>query len=672
MIKNNLSLSTSLYLQQHAGNPVNWQMWNEKLMRENTSGDKLLIISIGYSSCHWCHVMEEESFEDQEVAALMNEHFISIKVDREARPDIDARYMNALQLMTGTGGWPLNIIALPDGTPIYGGTYFSKKDWMSVLHQVAQLWNEEPAQVLDYGEQMRSGLEDMLKVSLDVNKDTFKVEDFDDVVAFWMRTVDPVHGGPNGAPKFPLPSNFSFLLNYALLKGDEKVLDYTLLSLEKMALGGIYDWLHGGITRYSTDRYWKVPHFEKMLYDNAQMMGLFAQAFRCSQKPIFLKTAQSIAGFLEDQMKLDNGLYASALDADSSTPESPREEGGYYTWSARELGDINIQDRDKFNDYFDITPHSAWEGKYILHRRESIENCASKWGMTLDEAIVLESLWKKALKEKSEARITTHPRPARDPKAICTWNALLVMGFFELHLACTQERFKDKAIALLEAMSTHLLDGNTVLHEVDGQAGYLDDYTTLGMALLRGYALTGDEKYITKASCIALIIDKDFQHPKSPFYRYNRSKKEAWKVILDIEDNVIPSANSLLARFFFELSTYSGQIHWLEKSKVMVESIHQRVFKHGQNFSNWLNLALSNAYGSKEFVVIGQDAHRALEEITVTNYRPNTLYLSCTEGGDLPLTKGRFTSETNYFICNHGACNLPTDEPKIALELWMQ
>ena len=671
-MSNNLRESTSLYLQQHAGNPVHWQMWNEGLMRKNTPDEKLRVISIGYSSCHWCHVMEEESFEDNEVAAFMNEHFVSIKVDRETHPDIDARYMNALQLMTGTGGWPLNIIALPDGTPVYGGTYFSKKDWMSALEQVAQLWENEPQQVLDYGEQMRNGLVDMLKVSLSTKQNAFQSEDFEDVVAFWMRTIDPIHGGPNGAPKFPLPSNYSFLLDYGLLKGHQRVIDYVLLSLEKMALGGIYDWLHGGITRYSTDRFWKVPHFEKMLYDNAQMMGLYARAFRYSQNPLFIQTARSISGFLEREMKLSSGLFASALDADSPTPESPREEGGYYTWSAEELESANIQERSKFNEYFDITPYSAWEGKYILHRTEPLEKWANEWGISIEQARSLEQGWKSELQSKSAQRIPTHSKPVRDPKALCTWNALLVLGWYDLNLADPEGGFDEKAVDLITAMSTHLLVGRTVLHELNGLEGYLDDYATIGLALLRGYALTGDESYCNKALEIADIIDQDFAQPESPFYRYNRLKSEDWKKVMEVEDNVIPSANSFVAHFFHELGTYVGQMNLLDKSKIMVESIHGKVFKHGQNFSHWLNLALSHTFGSKEVVTIGVDAKKMQGEITANNYRPNTLFLSSKKAGELPLTHGRPSDKTQYFICKHGACNLPTDDTNTAVKLWME
>ncbi|HCP41529.1 MAG TPA: hypothetical protein DIT65_07020 [Cryomorphaceae bacterium] len=670
MPKNRLSKSKSLYLQQHAGNPVHWQMWSSDLLSDNSSENKLMIISIGYSSCHWCHVMEEESFENHDVAKLMNTHFCAVKVDREERPDIDARYMNALQIMTGTGGWPLNIIALPDGTPVYGGTYFSRKDWMTVLTQVADLWQTETEQVLSYGAQMREGLEQMIELTLKTQPNSFHTQDFEDVVGFWMRTIDPVNGGPNGAPKFPLPSNYAFLLDYAYHTNDSKVLDYCLLSLEKMALGGIFDWLHGGITRYSTDRFWKVPHFEKMLYDNGQIMGVFAKAFRASTKTIFYTAATSVAQFLESEMKLSNGLYASALDADSTTPEHAREEGGYYTWTSIELDNLELEERTLFNDYFDITPYSAREGKYILHRTHGLDFHCKQWGISITKGLQLENSWHKTLKNASNERIQTHTKPVRDDKALCTWNAQLILGYFELHLAAPQEGYMEKALELLSAMKEHILKESTILHEFGGNQGFLDDHATLGLALLKGYALTGNEDYVLDAQKVAAIIDAKFYKEESNFYLYATGGDNAWEEVIEIEDNVIPSANSYTAQFFYELGCYSGKRSWINRSTEMIESIHGKVFKHGQNFSNWLTLALMQCYGSKELVVVGPKARELLGELTEKNYRPNTIFLQSERDGRLPLTLNRLSDTLKIFVCENGACNLPTSSLEEAEKLW--
>ncbi|MAZ96155.1 MAG: hypothetical protein CMP53_01380 [Flavobacteriales bacterium] len=672
MYFNNLENSNSLYLQQHATNPVHWQNWDENLLKNNITGNRLLVISIGYSSCHWCHVMEEESFEDAEVASVMNEHFISFKVDRETRPDLDSRYMSALQLMTGTGGWPLNIIALPDGTPVFGGTYFSKPDWIATLQQVSALWKKEPQQVLDYGVQMQAGMAEMIQVSLTPMKDRFRKEDFDDVVNFWMRTIDPIHGGPNGSPKFPMPSNYSFLLDYSLHSGNAAALEHTLLSLQKMALGGMYDWIHGGMTRYSTDRYWKVPHFEKMLYDNAQLLGLYARASRATKNKVFLDTAISIGDFLKNEMLLDCGLFASAIDADSPTPQNQKEEGGYYTWSADELNALSIPNRTFFNNYFDITPHSSWEGKYILHRSKPLQEVATQHKVSNTEALKWENQWKSILIDAAKKRGHSHPKPSRDPKALTNCNAMLVQGYFDMHLAAPENGFDSLALKLLDSIQGMLVKGHQVLHELNGNEGFLDDYATLGIAYLKGYALTGVEDYVNKATKLAQEIQSQFSIDGSPFYKYASESSAKWQEVIEIEDNVIPSANSFVAQFFRELAAYGGERTWAEKSSNMVRSIHGKVFKNGQNFSHWLNIALAQSYSSKEVVAIGTQSSTLLESITNSHYRPNTLYLQSPNSGTLPLTLDRNPKESTYFICSHGSCSLPTSEQQVALELWMQ
>ena len=668
---NNLENSNSLYLQQHATNPVHWQNWDDNLLKSNIPGNRLLVISIGYSSCHWCHVMEEESFEDAEVASVMNKHFISFKVDRETRPDIDAQYMSALQLMTGTGGWPLNIIALPDGTPVFGGTYFSKPDWIVTLRQVSALWKTEPQQVLDYGIQMQAGMAEMIEVSLTPMKNQFRKEDFDDVVNFWMHTIDPIHGGPNGSPKFPMPSNYSFLLDYSLHSGNTTALEHTILSLQKMALGGIYDSIHGGMTRYSTDRFWKVPHFEKMLYDNAQLLGLYARASRATKNKLFLDTAHSIGKFLENEMLLDCGLFASAIDADSPTPQNQKEEGGYYTWSVDELNTLSIPNRDFFNDYYDITPHSSWEGKYVLHRSKPLQEVATRHKISNTEALELENKWKSILIDAAKKREHSHPKPVRDPKALTNCNAMLVQGFFEMHLAAPENGFDSLALNLLDSIEGLLVNGHNVLHELNGKKGFLDDYATLGIALLKGYALTGVEDYVNKATQLAEEIHSQFSMDGSPFYKYSSDTFAKWQEVIEIEDNVIPSANSYVAQFFGELATYSGARTWAEKSSDMVSSIHGKVFKNGQNFSNWLNIALTQSYSSKEVFIIGTYPSNSLGSITNSNYRPNTLFLQSPTSGTLPLTLGRNPTENTYFICSHGSCSLPTSDKQVAVELWM-
>ena len=438
-----------------------------------------------------------------------------------------------------------------------------------------------------------------------------------------------------------------------------------------MALGGIYDSIHGGMTRYSTDRFWKVPNFEKMLYDNAQLLGLYARASRATKNKLFLDTAHSIGKFLENEMLLDCGLFASAIDADSPTPENQKEEGGYYTWSADELNALSIPNRDFFNEYYDITPHSSWEGKYVLHRSKPLQEVATRHKISNTEALELENKWKSILIDAAKKREHSHPKPVRDPKALTNCNAMLVQGFFEMHLAAPENGFDSLALNLLDSIEGLLVNGHNVLHELNGKKGFLDDYATLGIALLKGYALTGVEDYVNKATQLAEEIHSQFSMDGSPFYKYSSDTFAKWQEVIEIEDNVIPSANSYVAQFFGELATYSGARTWAEKSSDMVSSIHGKVFKNGQNFSNWLNIALTQSYCSKEVVIIGTHPSNLLGSITNSNYRPNTLFLQSPTSGTLPLTLGRNPTENTYFICSHGSCSLPTSDKQIAVELWM-
>lgn len=672
---NELGNSSSLYLRQHAENPVHWKMWSEGSLSKAKNENKLLVISIGYSSCHWCHVMEHESFEVQEVADVMNAHFVSIKVDREQRPDIDSRYMSAVQLMTGQGGWPLNVIALPDGTPVYGGTYFSREDWTSALEQIAAMWKNDPQRVQEYAEQMRSGLKDMVTLSTTATPGTFKKSDFQDVVSYWMRTIDPVHGGPNGAPKFPMPSNYQFLLDYALLQNDSAALDYTLLSLEKMALGGIFDPVHGGFTRYSTDRFWKVPHFEKMLYDNAQLIGLYARAYRTSKNPVFKETALEIARFLEHEMLLPSGLYAAALDADSETNQQ-REEGGFYTWTEDEISALQVPSSELMRAYFDFVPGHEWEHKYVPHRQTSDAAFAEANDIALQQLLDLKADWKSALQQASEKRMSTHKRPVRDEKGLTSWNALLVQGYYEAHLAWPNSGFDHKALALLASLKSTCNVEGKLAHEFsenrsEGHA-FLDDYATFGNALICGYLLTGKSEFIQQAESIAKEIAQTFDsHGDAGFFAYNPNPESDWEVVIENEDNVIPSSGALCAEFFLSLSQCSGNDSYRLQSTAWIESLHSKVFKHGQSYSHWLQLAQRIDYGSREVVGVGENAAALIGQIVPHAYVPHSLVLTAPSDSGLPLTQYRDSEgQTLVYVCFNNTCQLPTHSPEKAIELW--
>ncbi|MBT6365794.1 MAG: thioredoxin domain-containing protein [Bacteroidetes bacterium] len=672
-MKNELHQSGSLYLRQHANNPVYWQLWSADVLAQAVKDERLLLLSIGYSSCHWCHVMEEESFEDEEVAALMNAHFTSIKIDREERPDLDARYMSAVQLMTGQGGWPLNCIALPDGTPVWGGTYFSKADWMAALSQISQMWKETPQTIQDYAQQMREGLSDMVLVSTSGTPGSFVASDLEDVLIPWMRGWDEVNGGLTHAPKFPMPSNYSYLLQHGILSQNDRTLSFVHNTLNKMALGGIYDFVHGGFTRYATDRFWKVPHFEKMLYDNAQLIGLYAKAYRNDHQDLYAQTISQTVSWLQREMKLDSGLYAAALDADSATSENPREEGGYYTWRIDELEDLALPHFEAFKWYFDISEHSAWEGKYILHRTQPIEALAER--LDIDEAAADESLlhWQRVLASASADRIESCPKPLRDPKALTCWNALLVVGLAEAHRALPKNGYDKMATALLDILLHTVCANGKIAHQyLHGAAegdGFLDDYSSMGKALVEVFLLTGNEVYLEHAKQTAASIEELFPL-EGAFRLYTNAFDSNWQKQLEIEDNVIPSANSMWADFFHSVGLLADHTDWKTQAQRALSAIHTKVFRYGPNFSNWLEQGLIQAFDSKELVITGPGAKAAAEDLQRTYLQPGTLILWSEEPSDLAHFKGRISTTLTYYLCSNNACQLPTTELNQLLNLW--
>ena len=672
-MKNELHQSGSLYLRQHANNPVHWQLWSADVLAQAVKDERLLLLSIGYSSCHWCHVMEEESFEDEEVAALMNAHFASIKIDREERPDLDARYMSAVQLMTGQGGWPLNCIALPDGTPVWGGTYFSKADWMAALSQISQMWKETPQTIQDYAQQMREGLSDMVLVSTSGTPGSFVASDLEDVLIPWMRGWDEVNGGLTHAPKFPMPSNYSYLLQHGILSQNDRTLSFVHNTLNKMALGGIYDFVHGGFTRYATDRFWKVPHFEKMLYDNAQLIGLYAKAYRNDHQDLYAQTISQTVSWLQREMKLDSGLYAAALDADSATSENLREEGGYYTWRIDELEDLALPHFEAFKWYFDISEHSAWEGKYILHITQPIKALAER--LDIDEAAANESLlhWQQVLASASADRIESCPKPLRDPKALTCWNALLVVGLAEAHRALPKNGYDKMATALLDTLLHTVCANGKIAHQylhvaAEGD-GFLDDYSSMGKALVEVFLLTGNEVYLEHAKQTATSIEKLFPL-EGAFRLYTNAFDSNWQKQLEIEDNVIPSANSMWADFFHSVGLLADHTDWKTQAQRALSAIHTKVFRYGPNFSNWLEQGLIQAFDSKELVITGPGAKAAAEDLQRTYLQPGTLILWSEEPSDLAHFKGRISTTLTYYLCSNNACQLPTTELNQLLNLW--
>ncbi|MBT8360859.1 MAG: thioredoxin domain-containing protein, partial [Deltaproteobacteria bacterium] len=415
---NDLINETSPYLLQHAHNPVNWKPWNDETLEEAKSKNKLLLISIGYASCHWCHVMEHESFEDTLVAQVMNDNFINVKVDREERPDVDQVYMNAVQLMTGSGGWPLNVIALPDGRPVWGGTYFKKEQWTRALEQITKAYVDNPSRLIDYADKLEEGIKGLDVVNLNTDAPDFDINILEDIVETWSQRFDPVYGGTKRPPKFMMPNNLHFLMRMAHQTNDLDLMEHVELTLTKMAYGGVYDQIGGGFSRYSVDKKWHVPHFEKMLYDNAQLVSLYSDASLIFDNYLYEQVVRETLEFVKRELTNTEGAFYSSLDADSNNAEGELKEGAFYVWTKEELMDILGDDYDLFSEYYNINSYGLWENdEYVLIRLENNAHFRRQYDLNITQLRSKIEGWKSKLLDIRENR----DRPRLDDKVLTSW-----------------------------------------------------------------------------------------------------------------------------------------------------------------------------------------------------------------------------------------------------------
>lgn len=666
---NNLISETSPYLLQHAHNPVNWFAWSDEAFEKAKAENKLLLISIGYSSCHWCHVMEQESFEDETTAKLMNENFICIKVDREERPDVDAVYMHAVQLMTGRGGWPLNCFALPDGRPVYGGTYFPKEQWNQILNQLSLMYKNDKNKFLQYAEDLTEGIKKSELIELKETKERFSKEILKQTIANWKQRFDNIEGGPAKAPKFPLPNNYIFLLRYATLANDKDLLKHVELTLNKMAYGGIYDHIGGGFARYSTDSLWKAPHFEKMLYDNAQLISLYSEAYRAFKNPLYKNVVYETIEFLKREMMSDEGFFYSALDADSEG-----EEGKFYVWKEEEIekiiadcglriADLNAQTIIK--DYFSINESGLWEhGNYILLRRESEEIIANRHGISVEEL-------NKIIKEvKSDLLIERNNRirPGLDDKSLTSWNALLISGLCDAYNSFDEKEFLDLAIRNANLILTKQKqpDGKLLHSYKNGKStitGFLEDYSFTIEAFISLYVCTFDETWLTEANNLMQYAIKHFYDDTTNLFFFNADYDN--KLISrkkEIQDNVIPASNSSMAKSLFYLGKYFEDANYISSAEKMLNQIQESVPSYGSAYSNWSIYGLHLSYPFNEIVFAGEKADEKRKEF-FRFYKTNCIISGSKMKSEMPLLKERIIeNKTLIYVCENNACNLPVEE----------
>lgn len=664
---NSLINETSPYLLQHAHNPVNWLPFSEKAFDMAKQQNKPLLVSIGYSACHWCHVMERESFEDPEVADMMNRHFINVKVDREERSDVDMLYMQAVQLMTGHGGWPLNCFVLPDGRPFYGGTYFRKEQWLNILQNLATVYHNDHNKVEEYASRLIQGIKQSELITTTVKEQLMVDRDFiDAMVKKWEQRFDTEEGGPNRAPKFPLPNNYLFLLRYAKLSGDAQVESHAHLTLKKVAFGGIYDQLHGGFARYSTDMIWKVPHFEKMLYDNAQLVSLYCEAHTYAQNELYREVALQTLDFVRTEWYNEEGYFYSAYDADSDG-----EEGKYYVWSREDLEDLLGVDYTLFSKYYEINDRGYWEqGNYILMRSGREALLQMEHNITPDELNEVIGRCKKRLWQESLSRI----KPGLDDKCITAWNAMMCSAYARAYLAFGRPEDKAMALANIQFMDRVLSDKDGRMKRTykNGTArldAFLDDYAFTASAFMDIYLITQNERYLKKAETCCSYALSNFSNPESEllYYTHNGEKQLAARTS-EISDNVTPASNSQMALNLFYLSRYLGKPDWELKAKKMLAVVLPEMHAYGAGYSNWACLALHLVFPFREIAIVGNH----VDEFMIKLYRhgiTNAILAASASDSDLPLVKNRFAeNKTLIYVCENNTCKLAVNNVEEAFE----
>ena len=662
---NELINETSPYLLQHAHNPVNWQAWNDETLNEAKTSNKLILISVGYAACHWCHVMEHESFEDSLVAQVMNKNFVNIKVDREERPDVDQVYMNAVQLMTGSGGWPLNVVALPDGRPVWGGTYFKKEQWMSVLEQISEVYKENPQKLIEYADKLEAGIKSLDVVSLNTNEIEFKHEFVSTAVNKWSQSFDRLKGGTNRAPKFMMPNNLHFLMREAYQNENIDLQNYVNLTLTKIAFGGVFDHVGGGFSRYSVDDKWHVPHFEKMLYDNAQLVSLYSDAYLITKNPLYKEVVFETLEFVKRELTNTNGTFYSSLDADSKTKTGELEEGAFYVWQVEDLKRLLAEDFYLFADYYNVNSYGLWEdNNYVLIRSDSDTVFNKKHSISINELNKKKSVWKTILFKERAKR----DRPRLDDKVLTSWNALMIKAYTDAYRVFGNQEFLDAAMTNAEfILKTQTKEDGGLYHNFKESKstinGYLEDYAAVVEAFLNLYENTLDEKWLTASrSYTNYAYDHFFDDTNKMFYFTSNEDAKLVSRNTEYRDNVIASSNSIMAKNLLKLSHYFDNEAYAETSKTMLHNVMPEIAEYPSTFSNWLDLMLNYTNNYYEVAIVGSEVDEKIKSLNAY-YLPNKLIVGSKTDNDLPLLKNRFVEgRTLIYVCVNKACKLPVSE----------
>jgi hypothetical protein len=661
---NELIHETSPYLLQHAHNPVNWIPWSENLFEQAKQLNKPILLSIGYAACHWCHVMERESFESEEVAAYMNTHFVNVKVDREERPDVDHIYMDALQAMTGSGGWPLNIFLLPNGKPFYGGTYFppiamqNRASWMDVLKGVHEAFENNVEKLTEQANQLTNHLV-QTNIALVENKNNLEAEgspvdpiankeDIELIAQRILQAADKQWGGFGNAPKFPQTFALQALLRHFYIFKDSNSLQHVELSLNKMIQGGIYDQIGGGFSRYSTDGQWKAPHFEKMLYDNALLISVLSEAYQVTKKPIYKKVIQQTIQFLNHDLSNKEGVFYAALDADSEGVE-----GKFYTWSKSEIEQLLPADFvNTFCDYYQVTASGNWEHTNILWTQADF---------MLSETESFSNAKTILLNERAK-RIP----PALDHKIVLSWNSMMVVAFCKAYAAIGDESYMQQAVQAMSWIEQNMFNEaenyfyHTSTSGVNKSFAFLEDYATIIQAYIHLQEITGEKTYLYKAKKWTEYVITHFSDADNVFFYFTPDyQKDVVVRKKEIYDGAQPSGNALMCHHLLYLGNQFSIQVWSEQGKKMVTAMRKMILQYPASFSIWAQSFMVLAMDFTVLIGVGSEVKKAIPSI-MSPFLPLKMVLFTPKVDEqLVWTHGKELFENQYFMCKFGTCSPP-------------
>lgn len=659
---NALIHETSPYLLQHAHNPVNWEAWSPEVLERAQKEDKPLLISIGYAACHWCHVMEEECFEDEEVAQMMNENFINIKIDREERPDVDQIYMDAIQMMSGNGGWPLNIVALPDGKPFWGATYLPKDNWVKSLEQLIKLYKEDKARVTQYATDLAGGIHAINLVENDSESDLYSLDQLDAAVQQWSQHFDPSLGGYQRAPKFMMPNNWEFLLHYANTRNKPEIMSHVNTTLTRMAYGGVYDHVGGGFSRYAVDTKWHVPHFEKMLYDNGQLVSLYAKAYAVTQNELYKQVVEETIAFVQEELLDKSGGFYSSLDADSLDENGELEEGAYYVWTEEELTQLLGNDFTIFKDYYNIDSYGLWEeGNYVLIRDKDDKEIAQVHNISVSE---LKDKMTSALKILKQER-AKRPKPRLDDKILASWNGLMLKGLVDAYRYLGNDTYLELALKNAQFLEKEMVKKDYSMYR-NHKAGkssinaFLEDYATVIEAYTALYEVTFDDKWLQHSKKLLDYTKVHFRDEESEMFFFTSDEDHSLiRRSIETNDNVISASNSIMAKNLLKFHKLYTEEDYGDIAKQMVKNVQKDFDRSAQGFANWLHVVLYENQNFYEIALVGED-YKALGKEIGSSYLPNSILVGSKKDGNLELLQNRYVEGTTLaYVCIEGTCKLP-------------